>query len=214
MSTELVGKREIKQERAARTRAAIAVAAAEVFAESGFSGASVARITQRAGLTLGALYFHFESKEALAREIVRCQPEHVKPRHQARGLQHAVDITMTWARQIIDDPYLLAGARLVMEQDLFMAPAENSHQQWTKVIADVLRVAQRERELRASVDVDSVARLVVNACTGAQMHAHLESGRQDLPRRVREMWSLVLMSVAVPSALKRIQLDDSRGEAA
>ncbi|GAB2715072.1 ScbR family autoregulator-binding transcription factor [Streptomyces bullii] len=211
---EVQGKRQVKQERAVRTRAVIARAAAEVFAECGFSGASVTKITQRAGLTLGAMYFHFEGKEALAREIVRGQPERVAPPQPSEGLQRAIDITLTWAHQLLEDPYLLAGARLVMEQDLFISPAENSHQQWTQVLAQDLAVGRREREIRANVDVNSVARLVVNACTGAQMHAHLESGRQDLPQRVREMWNVLLPSIATPSAMKKIVLDDSRGKPA
>ncbi|GGR15800.1 MULTISPECIES: ScbR family autoregulator-binding transcription factor [Streptomyces] len=214
MSAELTGKREIKQERAARTRAQIARAAAEVFAENGFAGASVTKITQRAGLTLGAMYFHFESKEALAREIVRSQPERVAPLHEAEGLQRAVDITLTWAHRLLDDPFLLAGARLVMEQESFIDPEENSHRQWTEVIADSLVLAQREREVRAGVEVETVSRLIVNACTGAQMHAHLESGRQDLPQRVREIWNVLLPVIATPSALKRLSLDSSRWRAA
>jgi AcrR family transcriptional regulator len=209
---DLMGKREIKQERAARTRAVIARAAAEVFAELGFSGASVTKITQRAGLTLGAMYFHFESKEALAREIVRDQPARVTPPHPSHGLQHAIDVTLTWAHRLLDDPFLLAGARLVMEQDSFVGPAENSHQQWTEVMAQDLALAKREREVRANVDVVPVARLVVNACTGAQMHAHLESGREDLPERVREMWNVLLPTIATPSAMRRLELDDSRGK--
>jgi len=63
----------------------------------------------------------------------------------------------------------------------------------------------------ARLDVSAVARLVVNACTGAQMHAQVESGRRDMPGRVREMWGILLPAVATPSAMKRIQLDDSRG---
>ncbi|MET9011983.1 ScbR family autoregulator-binding transcription factor [Streptomyces olivaceoviridis] len=211
---ELTGKREVKQERAVRTRALVARAAAEVFAECGFAGASVTKITQRAGLTLGAMYFHFENKEALAREIVRSQPDRVTPPHESRGLQHAIDITLTWAHQLLDDPFLLAGARLVMEQDLFIGPEENSHQQWTEVMAQDLALAQKEREVRANVDVNAVARLVVNACTGAQMHAHLESGRRDLPQRVTEMWNVLLPTIATPSALHRMRLDESRGKTA
>jgi len=143
--TEITGRREVKQERAARTRGIVARSAAEVFAESGFAGASLTRIAQRAGLTLGAMYFHFEGKEALAREIVRAQPDHVTPPIASRGLQHAVDVTLTWAHGLVRDPFLLAGARLVAEQGSFMSPAENSHQQWTQVIAVDLQVAQRER---------------------------------------------------------------------
>jgi AcrR family transcriptional regulator len=205
------GRREVKQERAVRTRAAIVRAAAEVFAECGFSGAAVTKIVQRAGVTLGAMYFHFESKEALAREVVREQPERVNPPFESEGLQHAADVTLTWAHQVPRDPYLLAGARLVMEQELFVGPEWNSHRQWTQVVAQDLAVALGRRELRKGVDINAVARLVVYACTGAQMHANLESGRQDLPDRVREMWRVLLPAIATPSVIGRLRLDDSRG---
>ncbi|MFI2199940.1 ScbR family autoregulator-binding transcription factor [Streptomyces sp. NPDC020192] len=211
---ELTGMREVKQERALRTRALVARAAAEVFAECGFAGASVTKITQRAGLTLGAMYFHFENKEALAREVVRSQPARVSPPRESRGLQRAIDITLTWAHQLLDDPFLLAGARLVMEQCLFIGPEESSHQQWTEAMAQDLALAQSEREVRAGVDVDAVARLIVNASTGAQMHAHLESGRRDLPHQVMEMWNVLLPTIATPSALNRVVIDASRGKSA
>jgi TetR/AcrR family transcriptional repressor of uid operon len=205
------GKREVKQERAVRTRAAIMRAAAEVFAECGFSGTAVTKIAQRAGVTLGAMYFHFESKEALAREVVRQQPERVIPPIESEGLQHAADVTLTWAHQVLRDPYLLAGVRLVMEQELFISSEWNSHRQWTQVVMQDLAVALGRRELRKGVDINAVARLVVYACTGAQMHANLESGREDLPDRVREMWRTLLPAIAIPSVIARLQLDDSRG---
>lgn len=205
------GRKEIKQERAARTRAAIANAAAEVFAEYGFSGATVTKIAQRGGVTLGALYFHFESKEALAREIIRQQQERVNPRLESEGLQHAADVTLTWAHQVLRDPYLLAGARLAMEQEPFILPEWNSQWQWTQVILQDLAVAQGRRELRKSVDLNTAAKVVVYACTGAQMHAHLETDRWELPRRVREIWTTMLPGIATPSAIRRIQLDESRG---
>jgi AcrR family transcriptional regulator len=51
------------------TPARIAAAAIEVFAEKGYDGASVRDIARLAGLTEGAMYRHFDGKEALAREI-------------------------------------------------------------------------------------------------------------------------------------------------
>ncbi|MFD3722337.1 TetR family transcriptional regulator [Streptomyces sp. NPDC058674] len=56
----------VKQERAARTRESLVRAAAEVFAEQGFTTASIAAISRRAGVSAGGLHFHFESKTALA----------------------------------------------------------------------------------------------------------------------------------------------------
>ena len=57
------------------TPARIAAAAIEVFAEKGYAGASVRDIARRAGLTEGAMYRHFDGKEALAREIFRANIE-------------------------------------------------------------------------------------------------------------------------------------------
>ncbi|RYJ29908.1 TetR transcriptional regulator [Streptomyces sp. L-9-10] len=211
-NNQLTG-RSLKQERALRTRAALVRAGAEVFAESGFAGASVAKIAHRAGLTLGAMYFHFPSKEELAREIVRSQPDLVVPPVASRGIQHAIDVTLTWGRQLVDDPVLLAGARLVMDQEHFIDPDENSHQQWVRVMTEDLVDAGRRRELRVGVQIDAVARLIVYACTGAQMHASLESGRRDLRQRIEEIWHCVLPAIAVPSVMKRLEFGEARAGA-
>jgi AcrR family transcriptional regulator len=49
----------------ARTRELLLAAAAQVFAEQGFAGASVDEIASRAGYTIGALYSHFSGKDEL-----------------------------------------------------------------------------------------------------------------------------------------------------
>ncbi|WP_308346502.1 ScbR family autoregulator-binding transcription factor [Streptomyces sp. ISL-66] len=204
----------MKQERAERTRAALIEAASEEFAEQGFAGTSVMKIADRAGVTLGAVYFHFRNKGELARHIVAGQPELVVPPHASRGLQHAVDVTLTWACQLPESAALRAGARLVWEQEQFTAAEENSHRQWTEIIVEDMRTARSMRELKAGTDVDALARVVVNACTGAQMHSFVESAHADLPRRVQEIWEFLLQAVAVPSAVKRIELDEARGRTA
>src|SRR5581483_11008832 len=49
----------------ARGREAILDAAAAVFTERGYRGATVDAILERAGLSKGAFYWHFESKDEL-----------------------------------------------------------------------------------------------------------------------------------------------------
>ncbi|HRP77588.1 MAG TPA: helix-turn-helix domain-containing protein [Aquamicrobium sp.] len=51
-------------------RALILDAARQVFAEEGLDGASLRAIAVRAGYTPAALYFHFESKEAMYAEVL------------------------------------------------------------------------------------------------------------------------------------------------
>ena len=55
---------------APQTRRRILEAAAEVFAERGYSGASMRDIAERLGITKAALYYHFASKEDLLDGLV------------------------------------------------------------------------------------------------------------------------------------------------
>ncbi|MFC9648653.1 TetR family transcriptional regulator [Streptomyces sp. NPDC056937] len=61
----------VKQDRAARTRQSLIRAGAEVYAREGFAPASLSVISRRAGVSNGALHFHFHfaSKRALARAV-------------------------------------------------------------------------------------------------------------------------------------------------
>ena len=57
--------RRTQQERRATTRAALLAAGRELFATKGFAGAGREEIVERAGVTRGAMYHHFASKEDL-----------------------------------------------------------------------------------------------------------------------------------------------------
>src|SRR5882762_5110115 len=58
----------VTKEKAAENRAALVQAAGSLFRERGIDGVGVAEISKKAGLTHGALYAQFPSKEALAAE--------------------------------------------------------------------------------------------------------------------------------------------------
>jgi TetR/AcrR family transcriptional regulator, transcriptional repressor for nem operon len=58
----------VTKEKAAQNRAALVQAAGRLFRERGIDGVGVAEISRKAGLTHGALYAQFPSKEALAAE--------------------------------------------------------------------------------------------------------------------------------------------------
>jgi TetR/AcrR family transcriptional repressor of nem operon len=58
----------VTKEKATENRAALVKAASRLFRERGIDGVGVAEISKKAGLTHGALYAQFASKEALAAE--------------------------------------------------------------------------------------------------------------------------------------------------
>src|SRR5712691_10281779 len=67
------GRRMDRQEAVSdRKRGLILDAARKVFEADGLDGASLRAIAAAAGYTPAALYFHFESKEAIYAEVLRC----------------------------------------------------------------------------------------------------------------------------------------------
>ncbi len=77
----------ITKEKAEENRHALVQAAGRLFRERGIDGVGVAEISKEAGLTHGALYAHFPSKEALAAEALG----HGVQRAAARLGKHAKD---------------------------------------------------------------------------------------------------------------------------
>ena len=63
------GHRRTQASRRAATRGALVAAARELFTERGFAGAGREDIVERAGVTRGAMYHHFRSKEDLFQAV-------------------------------------------------------------------------------------------------------------------------------------------------
>jgi AcrR family transcriptional regulator len=70
----------------AATRERILVSAERLFAERGFSGVSMPAIAAAAGITAGAIYKHFQSKEHLFFSIVRRAVEAAPTVQEGEGL--------------------------------------------------------------------------------------------------------------------------------
>lgn len=69
--------RRTQADRRTATRAALIAAGRELFAAKGFAGAGREEIVERAGVTRGAMYHHFASKEALFRAVYEACEEDV-----------------------------------------------------------------------------------------------------------------------------------------
>ena len=61
----------ISKEKAAENRAKVMAAAGKLFRERGLEGVGVDALAEEAGLTHGAVYSHFRSKDELAAEALR-----------------------------------------------------------------------------------------------------------------------------------------------
>ncbi|MDG4864682.1 ScbR family autoregulator-binding transcription factor [Streptomyces sp. T-3] len=198
----------LMQARAVKTREKIVLAAAEVFDEAGFAGASMKRIGQRAGTTMGAMYFHFKSKSDLAQAVLDGQPDSVLPFLGTEGLQRLVDITLSWSWQLQHDPMLRAGLRLVIEQSAFELQNDTLYTDWKKVMTECLEVARNKGDLAADVDLGELVEHVAACLTGTQLYSQIVGDRADLPQRIARMWRFLLPGiVARAEVAERIALD-------
>ncbi|MBC3844269.1 TetR/AcrR family transcriptional regulator [Streptacidiphilus sp. 4-A2] len=197
----------VRQERAEKTRQTIIEAAAEVFDQHGFAGASISEILARAGVTKGALYFHFPSKEAIAEEIEGSEVAELAAVTAASGpfLQAIIDLSHTMAQALRESPIVRASIRLAIESS-FSEPSPGPYLASIELVRILLLRAQGEGTVRLDVDVDSAARFIISSFTGAQIVSQVFSGREDLEQRLVDLWGFVLPGLAVPERVHELRL--------
>jgi AcrR family transcriptional regulator len=200
-----------QQARAVETRAAIIRAAADVFGSLGYGGTSMADICVAAGLTKGALYFHFPSKDSLAHAVIDAQHERATAfgadllNSDQPGLQVLLRMAFELARQLRTDPVSRAGIRLTVESSNLTAPVVAPYQDWISVCDVLLRRAIRDGDVRPDLDVAAAAAFISPAYTGVQIASDALTGRADLVQRIVEMWGFVLPSMVVPERWEQLR---------
>ena len=194
-----------RQERAERTRNAILDAAAEVFDEYGFNGASLSDILAKAGVTKGALYFHFSSKEDLAQALVTEQfvLGESLPTDAPTGIQTAIDLCHDMARSLRTSVRWRASIRLVIETGTFADPAPDAYIGWIQVVCGYMEAAWERGDLKADLDPYVIARWVIASFTGIQISSQVLAGREDIHERVTEMWRIALPGLVPPRRVAR-----------
>lgn len=183
-----------RQERAEVTREAILDGAAQAFDASGFGSTSLSDISQRAGVTKGALYFHFPSKEALAHTLMTDQFDITSLLADAErpGVQTAIDLTHHMAAGLRNSVRVRAGIRLVIELGSFTDPDPTLYNNWIETVRDSLSPAQGRGDVKPEVSVTDAAIYVVGAFAGVQITSQVRTGREDLHQRVTDMWTWLL----------------------
>ncbi|MFD5413898.1 ScbR family autoregulator-binding transcription factor [Streptomyces nojiriensis] len=194
-----------RQERAELTRQAILDGAATAFDLGGFEGTSLSDVVKHAGVTKGALYFHFPSKEALARTLMDEQfqvSEHL-PAVENPGLQTVIDLTHRMAHGLRTDVRIRAGIRLVIEFGSFTHPDPTPYDAWIDTCRSCLTPAQQRGDIHPSLDVRDLSTLLVGAFTGIQVTSHVRTRRDDLHTRVADLWNFLLPAIVPPQRITR-----------
>lgn len=188
-----------QQRRAQVTRRAIVIAAAEEFDRVGFDATPLSAILRRSGVTKGAFYFHFPSKDAVAAALVRFQAQVWSKSWQrwtSRGLDPlstAVELVDEVVRILEHDVVVRAGARLAMRD-------QDAVTRWEQLLAGLLRSSAENGLLRPEVDPVAATRVLYATLVGVRV---LSASRAiGAAQQTGEMWRLILGGIATADWLR------------
>ncbi|SHE51489.1 ScbR family autoregulator-binding transcription factor [Streptoalloteichus hindustanus] len=191
-----------QQHRAHATRHAILTAAAEEFDRAGYAATPLSAILRRSGVTKGAFYFHFPSKEALAAALVHAQ-EAVWPELYQRWVDRGLDPLRTLVgiiddlvRAVATDTVVRAGLRLSSESRVVDNELPSPYPLWERVLFEMFDQAAGAGLLREGVSPAVAARVLNAALVGARIISCSLNRCTDVVQRTREVWPLVLPGIA------------------
>ncbi|MEU8765104.1 ScbR family autoregulator-binding transcription factor [Streptomyces sp. NPDC048659] len=188
-----------KQERAIRTRNALIESAAVLFDRDGFEVASLATISARAGVSSGALHFHFQSKAALADAVVGAAGERlvrITRDREALPLQILIDASHELVQGLRADPVLRAGFDLSAgsERRPRAGSAQDLRRLWRDWVEATVARAEREGLLAPDVAARDVAAAVVAVAAGHEVLGHQDPCWLERAPLTR-FWSFLLPRV-------------------
>jgi AcrR family transcriptional regulator len=176
-------------ERGSATRQHILAVATDRFLTHGYAGTSVNDLVRDAGITKGAFYHHFASKEALAIEVVRArQAEETAVVVQASARDdRAVDQLRAAVRAAADLKDLDQGRATSMQrlctelsEDSELAPQiATICASWIDTAAGLVARAQLQGDIRADVDAYQAAEVLVATFLGAEQQCVMTARHED-----------------------------------
>lgn len=156
-----------KEPRAETTRRAIIESAALSFVERGYVHSSLNEMCARAGVTKGAMYFHFTTKDDLAQTLITEYSRKLGEVFERTlvssrpGLECLMDWTFTSLKVLSRDIVARAGARMLLEVGPTTGLAEDFLDEFTTIFVENLSAAVDEGDIVTDLDVAKVAKNLV-----------------------------------------------------
>jgi AcrR family transcriptional regulator len=180
------------------TIASLVVRARQEFGSRGYAAASVERIASEAGLTKGAIYYHFKSKKGLFEAVLRdCQRDVVtqieaRARSSADPRQAVIDGCIGFLDVVMDEE--------LRQVVLLDAPAVLGYSHWRRIDAE-FGLGSLKEGLRVwaaddhAMDVDVVAHAISGALNDLVLFVAESPSRSITHERVRTQLPPLLASI-------------------
>jgi AcrR family transcriptional regulator len=197
-----------RSERAVRTRHALLHSAARVFDQYGYTLTTLYDISAGAGVSPGALHFHFKNKAAVAAAVEEAGADvlwsagRIAYCANADALQALTDMSQAFARLLRWDVMARAGFRLGV--DTTRTPVQALDEKWYSCVERLLAEAARNNELSDDVNLMEVTCAVLTATTGIGLQITDRSERRAHDA-LTGFWQIVLPGLARPEVAARLK---------
>src|SRR5579872_5627076 len=190
-----------RQPLAERTRSPIIDTAARAFAERGFDGVSLNDLVVASGMSKGAFYFHFSSKQEVALAAFQAKQQELIARLLAdaepfsSASEELSSVLRRRARLISDDPTMHCVARLGADLSVRSGPGSEyaSFQDLgVRSIAELIERGVHSGEFGAQLDPLATARAIFAWIVGMDSQSLLDTAGKDLEERTEEVLTLLI----------------------
>jgi AcrR family transcriptional regulator len=186
----------VVQARAAATSRRILDSAITLFAENGYGETGLADILQRAGVSKGAFYYHFDSKEAVAsaiigefqQRLIEAVNGHFDP--ERPGLEGIVRATFAVQCLMRSDLSIKIGHELSQALSQVSMAGAKMYGEWTERFAEMVRAVIGTGELSSDVDPTDASDAIWAGVLGSHL---LSAALHDNPYvRLARSWRVQL----------------------
>jgi AcrR family transcriptional regulator len=201
----------VLQARAEATRRKIIDSAVELFGELGYGETGLADVLQRAGVSKGAFYYHFDSREAVAAAIIDEYNDLVATASRrtydgsSPTLGNVIRSTFVTAAIVQNDPVARIGHQLMQALGQISTTAARVYGQWTTNFTTILEKAITDWRMRDGVQASDVAEGMWACIVGS--HLISTAVGDDVFGRLARSWRLALLLAAPDEAVDRVMAE-------
>jgi AcrR family transcriptional regulator len=194
------------QARSEATRQKILDAARDLFSEVGYAAAGLGEIIERAGMTKGALYHHFDSKEALATALIDqgATLTHDAFSHvcesSAPALENLIHGVFVVTDLLVCDKTARTAEQLTRALAGFNNAAAHVWPSRLEAMTTQARRAGTEGDLPEGLDPHLVSESILNAMLGAQLLTRTAPATDHITRLTRSL-ELLLPAIVADTSL-------------
>ncbi|MFF3505027.1 ScbR family autoregulator-binding transcription factor [Streptomyces sp. NPDC003247] len=194
-----------RQQRSVRSRDAIVRAAARVIDRYGLRAATLSRVSADAGLSKGAVYFHFADKDALASALEARAARALdglaaaRTREAGPALTALVETTRELADLLCRDVVVRAGFQVSCDRAEGGVPV--LRRRLVALLVRLLEEARRDGSLAPDVAVEDVVATVLAVTVGVQILSRQPGAGQQVSGVLEHFWHATLpgLTPALPA---------------